>query len=280
MIGTRGVFGGYGTGVRFDVPVDPDAPEAQQWLREELAKAPYQAARPTWFDRLSEGFLDWLNSLTLGEGEGLEGWIPLVLTVLAIAALVVAFLIFGMPRLNRRRPVAETVFGKNDRRSAEEMRQAARKAAASRDWNLAVQEMYRAIARGLEERTVLKASPGTTAHDLAAQAGAIFPGEAARLADAAREDDGIGVGGRQRGARQGEQESEASYEGCSHGGLRASGGRPRPGSATLPDMTPPRRPLAHHPHDPAAVCKSAGDVRHTDRGACSATRHSHYPRAR
>ncbi|HYI32534.1 MAG TPA: DUF4129 domain-containing protein [Glaciibacter sp.] len=199
MIGMRGAFGGYGTGVRFDVPVDPDAPEAQQWLREELAKAPYQAARPTWFDRLSQGFLDWLGSLTLGEGDGLEGWISLVLTVLAIAALVVAFLIFGMPRLNRRRQAAVTVFGANDRRSAEEMRQSARRAAASHDWNRAVQEMYRAIARGLEERTVLKPSPGTTAHELAARAGAVFPAEADRLADAARAFDAVRYLGRDVG---------------------------------------------------------------------------------
>jgi Domain of unknown function (DUF4129) len=191
MISMRGAFGGYGTGVRFDVPVDPDAPEAQQWLREELSKAPYQAARPTWFDRLSQGFLDWLNSLTLGEGDGLEGWIPVVLTVLAIAALVVAFLVFGMPRLNRRRQADVAVFGENDRRSAEELRQSARRAAASRNWNLAVREMYRAIARGLEERTVLKPSPGTTAHDLAVRAGAVFPAEAGRLADAARAFDAV-----------------------------------------------------------------------------------------
>ncbi|MCU1636561.1 MAG: rane protein, partial [Cryobacterium sp.] len=44
------------------IPVDPDAPEAQQWLRDELAEAPYQAAQPTWFDRVSQGFFDWLNS--------------------------------------------------------------------------------------------------------------------------------------------------------------------------------------------------------------------------
>lgn len=199
MIGTLWATGAYATRVRFDVPVDPDAPEAREWLREELAKAPYQAARPTWFDRLSQGFLDWLGSLTVGEGGGLQGWIPLVLTVLAVAAVVVAFLIFGIPRLNRRRQAAVAVLGENDRRSAEEMRRAARRAAAVQDWNLAVQEMYRAIARGLEERTVLRPSPGTTAHDLAVRAGAAFPHETNRLADAARAFDAVRYLGRDVG---------------------------------------------------------------------------------
>jgi hypothetical protein len=172
-----------------DVPVDPSSPEAQQWLREELAKPPYQAATPTWFDRLSQGFFDWLGSFTLPSGDGWGGWVPLILTLVVVAVLVAAFLIFGLPRLNRRSAlsaeVSGSLFGLNDRRSADEMRRAARAAAAAGDWSLASQEAYRALARGLAERTVLLVSPGTTAHDFAVRASVAFPLERERLVTAA-----------------------------------------------------------------------------------------------
>ncbi len=200
MIGTgKALFHGFGSGVQFDIPVDPNGPEAQRWLREELAKAPYQAARPTWFDRLSQSFFDWLASLTAPSGEGLSPWIPLLITLVVAAAVVVAFLIFGMPRLNRRARQPSDLFGHDDKRSAEDMREAARRAAASGDWNRAVEEMYRAIARGLEERTVLHPLPGTTAHALADRAAAAFPQEASRLTAAATVFDGVRYLGRNAG---------------------------------------------------------------------------------
>ena len=167
------------------IPVDPTAPEARRWLQEELAKAPYEAARPTWFDRLSKAFFDWLESLTAPSGDGLGAWIPLIITVIVVAVLVTAFLIFGLPRLNRRSRLTPELFGEDDRRSADDMRRAARAAAASGDWSLACQEQFRAIARSLAERTVLVVTPGTTAHHFARRAQAAFPAESARLEEAA-----------------------------------------------------------------------------------------------
>ncbi|MBC7441808.1 MAG: DUF4129 domain-containing protein [Ramlibacter sp.] len=173
------------------IPVDPDAPEAQRWLREELAKAPYQAARPTWFDRVSSAVLDWFGSLSAPSGDGLTGWIPLIVTVVLAAVVVAALLIFGLPRLNRRSRLPADLFGVDDRRSAADLRRAALGAAANREWSLASAEMFRALARGLSERTILVAVPGTTAHSFAAQAAEAFPGEQGRLAEAAETFDGV-----------------------------------------------------------------------------------------
>lgn len=167
------------------IPVDPTAPEARRWLQEELAKAPYEAARPTWFDQLSQAFMDWLNSLTVPSGGGFGAWIPLIITIVVVAVLVTAFLIFGLPRLNRRSHLSPELFGEDDRRSADDMRRAARAAAASGDWSLACMEQFRAIARSLAERTVLVVTPGTTAHHFARRAQAAFPAEGARLAESA-----------------------------------------------------------------------------------------------
>ncbi|TFC80448.1 DUF4129 domain-containing protein [Cryobacterium cheniae] len=177
--------------IRGAIPIDPDAPEARQWLREELAKAPYEAARPTWFDRLSTSVLDWFTSLTAPSADGFAAWVPLLLTVAVVVMIVAAVLIFGLPRLNRRSRLATDLFGVDDRRAATDLRRAALAAASHRDWNLASAEMFRALARGLSERTILIVTPGTTAHSFAARAAEAFPGERVRLADAAELFDGV-----------------------------------------------------------------------------------------
>ena len=65
------------------------------------------------------------------------------------------------------------------------MRRAANQAAAVDDWALAIEEMFRSIARGLAERTILTTSPGTTAREFSARAGALFPSLSAALASTA-----------------------------------------------------------------------------------------------
>jgi len=184
------------------IPVDPDAPTATAWLRDELAKPPYQAARPTWFDRVSKAFFDWFSSLGAPSGAGLGPWVPLVVTLVIVAVVVVAVLVFGLPRWNRRSALQHDLFGRNDARSADELRRAALSAASHKDWNLAISEMFRALARSLVERTVLFATPGTTAHSLAERAATAFPEERVSLQTAATLFDGVrylGVEGTESG---------------------------------------------------------------------------------
>ncbi len=75
--------------LRLDVPVDPSSPQAQDWLRNELAKPEYQAAKPTWFDLASKAVQDWLGSLFNGP-TGDAGPVLLLVVVLVVAALIVA----------------------------------------------------------------------------------------------------------------------------------------------------------------------------------------------
>ena len=167
------------------VPVDPDAPEAKNWLIDELAKAEYRAAQPTWFDRLSSAVSDWLQSLRFGSADGPPGVGVLIVVLVVVAALVVAFLVFGLPRLNRRSAVNGSLFGDDDARDAASIRRAAESAAAAGDYALAIAEIFRSTARGLAERTVLSTSPGTTAHDFALRAAGAFPDFRAALGEAA-----------------------------------------------------------------------------------------------
>lgn len=169
----------------FDVPVDPDRPEARRLLAEELAKQEYQRAKPTWFDQLLGGFNDWISSLQFGGADGPPAFGLLVALIVIAALLVISFLVFGLPRLNRRSRITGSLFGEDDARSAAQIRMAAAAAAARGDHTTAIAEMFRAIARGLAERTVLTTSPGTTAHDFATRAGVAFPTLSAELAASA-----------------------------------------------------------------------------------------------
>jgi hypothetical protein len=172
---------------RLDVPVDPSSPQAQDWLRNELAKPEYQAAKPTWFDVASKAVQDWLASLLNGP-TGDAGPVLLLVVVLIIAALIVAaFLIFGRPRVNRRSTSGRrALFGADDARSADELRRSAADAALLADWPLAIEEQFRAIAAALHERTLVEVRPGTTATEFAAQAARPAPALADELRQAAR----------------------------------------------------------------------------------------------
>ncbi|MEQ1737486.1 MAG: DUF4129 domain-containing protein [Rhodoglobus sp.] len=188
----------------FDVPVDPDAPEARDWLADELSKQPYQAAQPTFLDRLAQQVLEWLGDLIDGLSGGAPAgpqtdvpvWLIAILLPVAII-LVIAFLLYGLPRLNRRSSVTGALFGEDDARDAVSMRRAAERAAAAGDYTTAIAELFRSIARGLAERTLVVTFPGTTAREFARRGAVVFPAEADRLATAARDFDGVRYLGRE-----------------------------------------------------------------------------------
>lgn len=178
----------------FDAPLDPDREEARRLLQEELAKARYQereaAQTPQWL----EDFYDWLQDLmnSLG-GEGtVPGWIVL-LVIVAIAVIVVAFLVFGVPRLRARSRVAggDELFEADDHRDAAAMRRDADAAARAGRWGEAIAERFRAIARSLHERTLVSTLPGSTAHDVARRAATSLPEHAAALEVAAHDFDAV-----------------------------------------------------------------------------------------
>jgi Domain of unknown function (DUF4129) len=192
------------------VPVDPDAPEAQQLLLTELAKAEYQKAKPSWFDQLVSGFFDWISSLKLTSSGGTPSVGLIIIAAIVVAALVIVFLVYGVPRVNRRSSVTGALFGEEDARSAAQIRAAAERAASKGEFDIAIEEMFRAIARGLAERTVLTIFPGTTAREFSLRAGVAFANSAAELGAAAAAFDGVRYLGA-RGTRD-EYESIARLE--------------------------------------------------------------------
>ncbi len=176
-----------------DVPVDPDDEQARRWLEEELARGDEQyqpPEAPGWW----QDFLDWLERLLTG-ADAPEAPTPAFETgqavgiaigiLLVVAILVVAFAIFGLPRLRKRSKVTGDLFGEHDDRSALQLRTVAQRAADAGDYTSAVVELFRSLARDLAERGIVVTFPGTTARDFARRTGLVFPPIADRLAEAA-----------------------------------------------------------------------------------------------
>lgn len=174
------------------VPVEPDAPDARELLLDELTDPAYAESQPTWFDLVTQAVLDWIGSLRLAGGEGPPALALTIGAIVLAAAIVAALLIYGLPRWRTRsRLQVGDLLGDNDRRTARQLRRDAERAAAAGDWPLAIADRYRAIARSLDERTIVAALPGTTAHGFARAAARLFPEHRAQLTAAADRFDNV-----------------------------------------------------------------------------------------
>ncbi len=177
-------------------PLDPEAPEARQWLEDELAKPEYQNAQPNAFDLAMQAIRDWFISVFEG-ASGLPGpLLTLLLIVVVTVVVVVGLLIYGIPRLRRRRLAAVPLFDDADRRDLDTLRRAATAAAAAGDWPLAIEERFRALVRGMVERDLIRVHPGTTARGVVDAASVPFPAHERSLQSAAADFDEVRYLGR------------------------------------------------------------------------------------
>lgn len=162
--------------------IDIDRDAAHEAAQHELAKPIYPKAS------LIERLTDWINELLtklIVEGSSVPGgWftISVLLILLAIAVVVAVRIARRTMRTNRDGEYA--LFGEHEL-SAAEHRATAEQYAAAGNWSAAIRHRLRAVARQLEESTVLDPVPGRTATELARDAGRAIPHLAAELARAA-----------------------------------------------------------------------------------------------
>ena len=173
------------------VPVEPDAPDARELLLDELSDPAYAESQPTWFDLVAQSVIDWFGSLRLGEGGGPPALALVIGGIVLAAAIAAAILVYGVPRWRNRSRLTTELLGESDRRTARQLRRDAERAAAAGDWSRAIADRYRAIARALDERTIVTALPGTTAHGFARAAARQFPEHTGQLDAAADRFDGV-----------------------------------------------------------------------------------------
>jgi hypothetical protein len=178
-------------------PLTPTAQGARAQLSAELSKSEYEAARPSGVNlaiqQIQKAISKWLDDLFHGLGGASisPDLIIVILVALGIAALIVLFLIFGLPRINRRSAAAGTLFGDEDDRDSVALRRDAERAAVAGDYSTAIMEEFRSIARALSERTVVTTFPGTTASGFATRAADAFPAHRAVLEECAAVFDGV-----------------------------------------------------------------------------------------
>lgn len=173
------------------INIDRDA--AHDAAQRELSKPIYPKAS------LSERFSAWLDELLYKlfvEGTSVPGgWITIaILAAVVIAAAVVAVRV-GMRTMRTNRGRDQALFDSHEL-SAAEHRSVAQQYAAQGNWAAAIRHRLRAVARRLEETSVLDPVPGRTATELARAAGAALPDLASELRSAVDVFNDVTYGGR------------------------------------------------------------------------------------
>jgi hypothetical protein len=177
--------------VPLGAPLDPTSEEARRWLEEELAKGVYHP-QPSLTQRLLE-WLDRLLSATSTAGAP-SFLLPVVIGVL-LAVLAGVLLVLLRREVGPSRPGSTHLLDVPDV-DAETLRRRARDAAARGDWDTAVLDGVRTVARAGVERVVLDDAPGRTAHEVALALATVFPDEAGSMLRAADAFDAVRYGHR------------------------------------------------------------------------------------
>jgi hypothetical protein len=162
--------------------IDIDRDAAHEAAQRELGKPIYPKAS------LTERLMNWIDELLYKLADASSsvpgGWLTLsvLLILLAIAIVVAVRIARRTMRTNRGGEYA--LFGDHEL-SAAEHRATAEQYAAASNWSAAIRHRLRAVARQLEENSVLDSVPGRTATELARDAGRAIPNLAAELNRAA-----------------------------------------------------------------------------------------------
>lgn len=181
--------------VPWDVPVVPGRDAARDAARHELLDPGYRAHQPSLWERIAGWVLEHLKKAFDSTAGGAPGgwWAVVLLIVLAVAVVLGVRARLG-PMAAAHRRAAEVFSGAA--RTAADHHRAADAALAGGDLAGAVQERFRALVRGLEERGLLEERPGYTADEAASEAARLLPGCADALRTAARVFDDVRYGER------------------------------------------------------------------------------------
>lgn len=175
-------------------PLGPGRDEARRWAWDELSDPVYARHQPGWAERAVLWCWHTLQNLELPAGPGGVSGL-LILVALVLLVVLVVWLRAGPLRGPAARAAGQPVLH-GVVRTAAEHRALADEAAGQGRWEVAVAERFRAVVRRLEERGLIDELPGSTAHEVADDAGAALPTLSLDLHEGARLFDDVWYGSR------------------------------------------------------------------------------------
>ena len=162
--------------------IDIDRDAAHAAAQRELGKPIYPKAS------LTERLMDWIDELLYklaNAGSSVPGgWLTLSVLLILLAIAIVVAVRIARRTMRTNRGGTYSLFGEHEL-SAAEHRATAEQYAAAGNWSAAIRHRLRAVARQLEESSVLDPIPGRTATELARDAGRAIPNLATELNRAA-----------------------------------------------------------------------------------------------
>jgi hypothetical protein len=156
--------------------------EGRRRALEELTDPVYGAREPSLLDRVRAWIMELLQSLADAGGGVLSGQWYLVALLVLVVVLVVWLIVYLRPSRSAARRV---LVHEGRPMSAADHRSAADAHEARGAYAEAVTERLRAISVDLEDRAIITPRAGRTATELAAEAAAVLPDEAAALDEGA-----------------------------------------------------------------------------------------------
>ncbi|MDO5672182.1 MAG: hypothetical protein Q4G30_04900 [Actinomycetaceae bacterium] len=160
-----------------EIPVEPDAQEARQWLKDELARPIYHEEK-----NLLARFIEWIMKvLKLDIPDGIPAMeIPAqflaIALILAMVLIIAILFITGIVRPNKRLNTGKdsaAIF--DDARSRQDFLSAARLAQAQGNFDIAFIEYFRALVRLMDNYGWIQEMPGLTAREAMSTATAYAP---------------------------------------------------------------------------------------------------------
>ena len=162
--------------------IDIDRDAAHEAAQHELGKPIYPKAS------LTERLMDWIDELLYklaNAGSSVPGgWLTLSVLLILLAIAIVVAVRIARRSMRTNRGGTYSLFGEHEL-SAAEHRATAEQYAAAGNWSAAIRHRLRAVARQLEESSVLDPIAGRTATELARDAGRAIPNLATELNRAA-----------------------------------------------------------------------------------------------
>lgn len=162
--------------------IDIDRDAARQAAQHELAKPIYPKASS------AQRFHEWVDNLLLRLIEKASsvpgGWLTVTVLLIVLVVGVVVAVRIARRTMRTGRGGDYQLFDAGQL-SAAQHRAAAESAAAEGNWPVAIRHRLRAVAREFEETGLLNPTPGRTANELAAEAGARLTHLASELSTAA-----------------------------------------------------------------------------------------------